>query len=441
MIEMDRFAQEQVRKWTSAQRRKPLIVRGARQVGKTWLVEHVAATVFESVVKVDLEKRRDLHVHFGANLDPKVIVRNLELDRGVRIMPGKTLLFLDEIQACPRAIMALRYFYEQMPELHVIAAGSLLEFALGEVSVPVGRIQYLHIYPMTFREYLLGIGNDVASECAARHPSEVDEGMQRQLLKELKTYLFVGGMPECVQVYRETGSLVEAFKVQAEIIGSYRDDFAKYAPRVDHACLDTVLLNVSRQVGEQIKYTRLDEHHSGPTNRRAFELFCKARVIHKIASSDPSGLPLRATANEKRFKAAMLDIGIMQSLCQVSADMELRQDDLLAIYRGRLAEQFVAQELIASHASEIFYWSREARGSSAEVDYLAVRDGKIVPVEVKSGAGGSLRSLRLMLNNYRNCPEGVVLYSGTYAHRPEQRLTFMPLYYAASVGDPRAEVV
>lgn len=438
---MYRRAQEQLVKWTAARRRKPLVVRGARQVGKTWLVEHVAANLFESLVKIDLEKRRDLHAHFGDNLDPKVIVQHLELESGKRIEPGKTLLFLDEIQACPRAIMALRYFYEQMPELHVIAAGSLLEFALGEISVPVGRIQYLHLYPMTFGEYLRGIGNEVAAETAARHPAEVDKGLQRQLLKELKTYFFVGGMPESVDVYRESGSLVEAFKAQADVIGSYREDFAKYTPRVNEACLDAVLLSVACQVGEQIKYTRLDDARSGPTNRRAFDLLCKARVIHKIASCAPSGLPLRATANEKRFKAAMLDIGLMQSLCQVPVELELRQEDLLAIYRGRLAEQFVAQELIAGHSSEIFYWAREARGSSAEVDYLAVRDGQIVPVEVKSGAGGSLRSLHLMLNTYRNCPEGVVLYSGPYARRPEQRLTFMPLYYAASLGDPRPDVV
>jgi uncharacterized protein len=437
---MYRFAKEQIDKWTVARRRKPLIVRGARQVGKTWLVEHAAAA-FESIIKVDLERRRDLHAHFGDNLDPKVIIRHIELDCGKRIVPGKTLLFLDEIQACPRAIMALRYFYEQMPELHVIAAGSLIEFALSEISMPVGRVQYLHLYPMTFREYLLGMGNEVAAECVARHPSEVDEVLQRQLLKELKTYFFVGGMPESVKVYGETGSLVEAFKAQSEIIGSYRDDFAKYAPRVDHGCLDAVLLNVARQVGEQIKYTRLDDSHSGPTNRRAFDLLHQARVIHKVASSDPSGLPLRASANEKRFKGAVLDIGLMQSLCQVPVEMESRQNDLLAIYRGKLAEQFVAQELIANHSSDIFYWARQARGSTAEVDYLAVRDGRIVPVEVKSGTGGSLRSLHLMLDAYPNCPEGVVLYSGPYAHRPEQRLTFMPLYYAASLGDPRPDVV
>jgi len=436
-----RFAQEQIAKWKTARRRKPLIIRGARQVGKTWLVDHVAARGFDALVKVDLEKRRDLHTHFADDLDPEVIVRRLEVDSGKRIRPGSTLLFLDEVQACPRAIMALRYFYEQMPDLHVVAAGSLLEFALGEISVPVGRVQYLQLYPMTFREYLLGIGNEVAAEAAGQHPSAVDETVQRQLLQELKTYFFVGGMPESVQAYRDTSSLVESFRVQTEIIGSYRDDFAKYTPQVNHACLDAVLLNVARQIGEQIKYTRLDDGHTGPTNRRAFDLLCKARVAHKIPSCSPSGLPLGASANEKRFKAALLDIGLLQNLCRVPVDLELREQNLLDIHRGKLAEQFVAQELIANHSAELFYWSREARSSNAEVDYLTVREGRIVPIEVKSGTGGSLRSLHLMLDAYANCPEGVVLYSGPYAHRPEQRLTFMPLYYAGSIGDPRPDVV
>ena len=201
-----------------------------------------------------------------------------------------------------------------------------------------------------------------------------------------------------------------------------------------------MLLGVARQTGAQIKYTRLDESHTGPTNSRAFDVLRKARVIHKIAACDPSGLPLAASASEKRFKAAMLDIGLLQRLCQVPVDLELRQDDLLAMYRGMLAEQFVAQELIACHAPELFYWGREARGSSAEVDFLVARAGRIVPVEVKSGRGGSLRSLHLMLDTYANCPEGLVLYSGTYASRPELRITFLPLYFAASIGDPRQEV-
>ena len=438
---MYRFAQEQLAKWKSASRRKPLIVRGARQVGKTWLIERFAELQFDELVKVDLEKRRDLHGCFGDDLSAGTVLRRLELDHGRRIVPERSLLFLDEVQACPRAIMALRYLYEQVPELHVIAAGSLLEFAMGEIPVPVGRVQQLHLYPMNFREYLLAIGNRVAADCAIEHPSAVDEAMQRRLLQELKTYFFVGGMPESVQEYRETGSIVAASRVQTEIVGTYREDFAKYAPRADPTCLDAVLLSVARGVGEQIKYARLDRDHSGPTNRRAFDLLRKARVIHRIPSCDPSGLPLGASASDRRFKAALLDIGLLQALCRVPVELELREHDLLAMYRGALAAQFAAQELIASGGPELFYWAREARGSSAEVDYLAIREGRIVPVEVKSGTGGTLRSLHLMLGAYPHCADGVVLYSGTWSRLPEQRLTFVPLYYAGSIGDPRPDIV
>ncbi len=437
---MKRLAEKQVIGWKDSPRRKPLVIRGARQVGKTWLVENVLAEQFDSLVKIDLEKRRDLHIHFAGTLEPRTILSHLELTTG-RIIPGKTLLFFDEIQACPRAIMALRYFYEEMPELHVIAAGSLLEFAFGEISIPVGRVQYLHMYPMTFYEYLLAMGKELMAEHILKQPDTVAGSIQQMILNELRSYFFIGGMPECIKTYRDSGSMVETFHVQSEILDSYRDDFSKYMPRINTMCLDAVFLNVAKSVGEQLKYTRLNDGHSGQMNRKAFDLLVKARIIHKIPACDPSGLPLGATANQKKFKASLLDIGLMQRLCQVPVELELQQENLLAMYRGKLAEQFVAQELLAWHSSELFYWAREARGSNAEVDYLIVRQGKIYPVEVKSGAGGSLRSLHLMLEKYRNCPQGLVLYSGTSKKIPGRKLVFLPLYCVATIGDRRPTVV
>lgn len=430
---MKRLAEKQVLEWKDSQRRKPLIIRGARQVGKTWLVENFLAKQFDSFVKIDLEKRRDVHVHFEGNLDPKTILTYLELEVG-RIIPSKTLLFFDEIQACPRAIMALRYFYEQMPELHVIAAGSLLEFAFGEISIPVGRVQYLHMHPMTFYEYLLAIGKEQMAEYVPKSPVNIAEEIQKMILNELRSYFFIGGMPECVKSYRDSGSMVEAFGVQSEILDSYRDDFSKYKPHIDTTCIDAVFLNVAKSIGEQLKYTRLNDGHSGQMNHKAFNLLAKAKVIHKIPACDPSGLPLGATANLKKFKSTMLDIGLLQRICQVPAELELKQENLLAMYRGKLAEQFVAQEMLAKNSSELFYWARDVRGSSAEVDYLAVRQGIIYPVEVKSGASGSLKSLHLMLEKYQNCPQGLVLYSGTYKELPEQKLIFMPLYCASIIS-------
>ena len=429
---MKRLAEKQIISWKDSPRRKPLIIRGARQVGKTWLVENVLAGSFATFVKIDLEKRRDLHLHFAGNLDPQAILSHLELTVG-RIIPGQTLLFFDEIQACPRAIMALRYFYELMPELHIVAAGSLLEFAFGEISIPVGRVQYLYLQPMTFYEYLLAMGKEVMAEYVLTSPADVDKSVQQSILDQLRTYLFVGGMPEVVKTYREFGSMVEAFQVQSEILDSYRDDFSKYRPRMDPLSLDTVFLNVAKSVGEQLKYTHLNDTNSGQLNRKAFDLLVKARVIYKIPACDPSGLPLGATANPKKFKASMLDIGLLQRLCQVPVELEMQQENLLAMYRGKLAEQFVAQELLAWSGADLFYWARDARGSSAEVDYLTVCKGKIYPIEVKSGSGGSLRSLHIMVDKYPHCPKGLVLYSGTYRELPEQKLIFLPLYSVATI--------
>lgn len=199
--------------------------------------------------------------------------------------------------------------------------------------------------------------------------------------------------------------------------------------------LDAVFLNVAKSVGAQLKYTQLNDAHSSKMNHKAFDLLVKAKIIHKIPACDPSGLPLGATANPKKFKAAMLDIGLLQRLCQIPVELELKEENLLAKYRGKLAEQFVAQEMLAQTSSDLFYWARDARGSSAKIDYLAVRQGNIYPVEVKSGSGGSLRSLHMMLEKYQNCPQGLVLYSSTYKELPEQKLTFMPLYCAAIVSE------
>ncbi len=433
---MKRFVEEELIQWKNSPRRKPLVLRGARQVGKTWLVEQFLAKDFEEFVKIDLEKRRDLHAIFGENLEPKRILNLLELATK-KIIPGRTLLFLDEIQACPRALMALRYFYEEIPDLHVVVAGSLLEFVFAEISIPVGRLHYLYVHPMTFYEYLIALGKASMAEEIRKPPSTLSPVAHEQIMAELKNYFFVGGMPECVKTWRDTVSLRTVAEVQTEILDTYRDDFAKYTPRTDPRCLDAVLLRVAQSVGEQLKYTRLNETHTGPTNRKAFELLAQARIVHKISACNPSGLPLGATANPQKFKAAFLDIGLMQRLCQVPIDMEIQQDDLLAIYRGKLAEQFVAQEMLATSQGAIFYWSRENRGSNAEVDYLVVRNGVIYPVEVKSGASGALRSLHLLLQTYPECPAGFVLSSRPYTQMPEQKLIFLPLYSAAILSEAR----
>lgn len=430
---MYRIIEKSLLEWKKSKRRKPLVLRGARQVGKTWLVREILGKKFEHLALVDLEARRDAHAYFKDNLDPKQILKGIEFITG-RVIPGKTLLFLDEIQACPRAVMALRYFYEEMPELHVVAAGSLLEFAFSQISVPVGRVQYLYIHPMTFYEYLSALGKDVMAEKLLTPPNQAQETIQRAILHELRNYFFIGGMPEAVRTYRDTHSFLETFSVQTNILDSFREDFHKYNPHVAVDCLDAVLTNASRSVGEQLKYTRLDANHNYKTNHKAFDLLVKAKVLHRIASCDPSGLPLGASRG-KRFKACMLDIGLLQRLCGLDAQTVLAEKNLLAMYRGKLAEQFVQQEMLAWHQRELFYWAREAKSANAEVDCLTVRQGRIYPMEVKSGPAGRLKSLHLMLQTYPNCPQGWVLQDAAYNALPDQKLVFWPLYATPLLGD------
>lgn len=429
---MRRYIDDDLTRWKNGTRRKPLILRGARQVGKTWTLKEFGKNNFDSVAAVDLERNPALRRVFDGDLSAARICADLEVLLRQKITPGKTLLFFDEIQACPRAITALRYYYEEMPELHVVAAGSLLEFALKESSFPVGRIQFLNLYPLCFAEYLEAIGNDFAAAAVTGNPSDLSPAVHGLLFEELKKYFFVGGMPACVKAFAETGSLQDAFEVQGEIVESYRMDFAKYTPQVDRFCLDAVFTTLSQSVGQQIKYARLGEGYSNPTLKKAFEALCLANVVRKIPSADPAGLPLGATSSAKVFKALMPDIGLMRYMSGMPSDVEYARTDLLAIYRGAMAEQFVGQEMTVAQNGNVFYWNRPEKSSSAEVDYLAVLEGTIHPIEVKSGATGSLKSLHLFLATYPNGGKAMVFSTRPYADLPEQKITFMPLYCAYS---------
>ena len=432
MSTIQRLIDQNLENWKNSSRRKPLILRGARQVGKTYSITRFGERSFDEVATVDLERNPEWHRVFEGDLNPKRISGDLEILLNRKIVPGKTLLFLDEIQACPRALTALRYFHEELPDLHVIAAGSLLEFAMKEASFPVGRIQFIHLSPLSFVEYLMATGNDEAAHIIMAPPGTLADTIHELLCKELRRYFFIGGMPECVTAYAATGSLRESFEVQAEICETYRMDFAKYAPRANRLCLNAVLTSVAQNVGRQIKYSRLSDGYSNPTLKKAFELLCLAGLIKKVPATDPSGLPLGAAASQKIFKALMVDVGLMRYLTGMPVDVEYGKTDLLDIYRGAMAEQFVGQEMILSQKSALYYWSRRAKGSSAEVDYLSVYAGKIYPVEVKSGPAGRLKSLRLFLGQYHNSPAGIVLSMQPYAELPEKKLTFVPLYFAFS---------
>jgi predicted AAA+ superfamily ATPase len=429
---MKRFIDSALKKWKVHPRRKPLILRGARQVGKTYSLKQFGEQYFSNTAIIDLERNPDWHRIFSGDIRAKKVCAELEVLLNQKIIPGKTLLFIDEIQACPRAVTALRYFLEEMSDLHVVAAGSLLEFALEDIAFPVGRIQFLNLHPLSFAEYLEATGREEAAQIVLGPPKALSQTVHEYLCEELRRYFFVGGMPECVKSYVDSGSVQEAFHVQAEICTTYRMDFSKYAPYADKHCLNAVLTSVAQRVGEQIKYARLAEGYTNPTLKKAFNLLSLANVIRRVPSADPSGLPLGATASGKIFKAVMVDIGLMQHLAGIPSDLEYRKADLMRMYQGALAEQFVGQEMVLSQQGNLYYWSRRAKSSTAEVDFLAVKDGNIFPVEVKSGPSGRLRSMHLVLERYPSCPGGIVLSSRPYSVLSKEKLTFIPLYFAWS---------
>ena len=428
---MDRYIFAGLKNWIHKERRKPLLLRGARQVGKTWLVEKLAKEEFEYYLKIDFEENLELASLFEGDLNPQKICTELELRTGIDIIAGKTLLFIDEIQICPRAIMALRYFYEKMPDLHVIAAGSLLEFALSEISFPVGRIQSMEVHPMNFSEFLLALNYKKAAAICNSPITEVSESTHKFLIEQLRIYWLVGGMPECIKEYENTKSIKRAVEVQDEICETYQMDFNKYKPKTDINCLNTVFSGIAAKVGQQIKYTGLAKDYTIPTVKKAYESLSMARIAKKVKSVSSPGIPLEAHSSDKKFKNLFLDIGLMNRVMGIDYNEALNHKNLLAIYRGQLAEQFVGQEFATATNKQLYYWAREAKSSNAEIDYLSLIEGKFVPIEVKDGPSGKLRSLHLYRKTYQPL-YSVVFHSGQKGVLKDENIIFLPLYFAGS---------
>lgn len=431
---MKRHIEQKLIAWKDSRYRKPLIIRGARQVGKTYTITKFGKEHFEKLIVFDFEQEKSLFKIFNQDLRPEKILMQLEVHADERILPGKALIFFDEIQSCAPAMLSLRYFYEQMADLHIIAAGSLLEFVMAELSFPVGRVEFLWMRPMTFIEFLEASGKNLLAEKIPRYSdfSQINLSIHEKCLDELKLYFLIGGMPEAVFRFLETNSFTEIKKVQELLVHSYLQSFMKYNKRVDIDSLEYVLQQIPRQIGNQVKYTNLDPQRRIEKTKSSIQVLQRALIIHQVRSSVASGLPLGADVSAKIFKYIFLDIGLMQHICGIDPNELLQNNDIMNVYRGALAEQFVGQELLAGQtASEnnfLYYWSRHKRNSSAEVDFLIVRGGEIYPVEVKSGPTGKLRSMHLFLKEHRHCPKGIVLTSSVYEKSLVDNLIFLPLY-------------
>jgi len=397
---LKRLSEIRMETWFMSAYRKPLIIRGARQVGKSTLVRNFAAGRGLVLHEVNLERHPMAGV-FGTN-DTARILKELEFICGKGPIAGESaLLFLDEIQATPDALQALRYLHEDHPELAVVAAGSLLEFTLADhsFSMPVGRIEYLFMEPMTFEELLAAMNETDLLEFlrSYRVGTLFPDSAHARLLEIQRIHLLFGGMPEAVQRFLETEDPDQVFDVHASIMETYRDDFAKYGGRADMPSLRKVFDFIPMIVGEKFKYSRVDPGTDPRRIRAALELLMDAQVVRKVAHTNATDVPLTASINPKIFKTYMLDCGLMN---QMRGIRWFSMEQLLQrgfVNEGALAEQYVAQHLSTLGKDNarmvLTYWLREGRSSNAEVDFLLQEERRIIPIEVKAGRSGTLRSL------------------------------------------------
>jgi predicted AAA+ superfamily ATPase len=391
---MKRDAIKTLNSWFKKRNRKPLVMRGARQVGKSTLVRLFATEQKLILAEINLEIHRDLNQIFSS-LDLPIIIRAIESLLDLELGPH-TLLFLDEVQATPYALQALRYFYELEPDLPVIAAGSLLEFTLEDhhFSMPVGRIQYLHLGPMTFEEYLLHASPGLHKTLTEWDPEEeLPLTAHRRLSQFHKEYMLMGGMPKVIDSYLSEKSFKESQEIQLNICKTYMDDFAKYAKQKELMDLQQIFRSLPMNLGRKIKYTHLIADQSSIHTKKLLELLERADIFKSIINSAANGIPLDAEIDRKMRKPLFLDVGLCSSLLGLKwSDMDHSFDKL--IHSGNLAEQYVGQHLLAqSHDQTIFYWAREGKKSNAELDYVISQGQHVIPIEVKANKAGSLKSL------------------------------------------------
>ena len=417
--------------WKSDVNHKVLLVRGARQVGKTYIVRELAKD-FKYFLEVNFEKNPDVIHFFDQNLDPVRLCISLSTYYGIPVIDDKTLLFFDEIQSCPKAIQSLRFFYESKPALHVIAAGSLLEFALEDLtSWGVGRIRSIYMYPMSFDEFLLAHNEDALIELKKNASSlnPLNQAFHEKLKDYLKRFLMIGGMPEAVKTFIGSSDLKSVQKVLSDITISYIDDFAKYKSRIPILRLREVLESVVKQSGGKYIYSKAGLLSNPTQAKEALDLLEMAGLVYKVYHSSGQGIPLGSDVNYKVFKALLHDNGIFQQLSGLRLSELLIANNIDMLNKGNIAEAFTGTEMMkysgAFEKGQIYYWHREKRGSTAEVDYLTEQQGQVVPVEVKSGSTGKMQSLNLFIEEKKS-PEGIRISLENFSQYG--KIIVIPLY-------------
>lgn len=389
--------------WKRSDRRKPLVMNGVRQVGKTYALKHFGKSSYKSMAYLNFEKDEKIGQYFEGTLDPKQLLKFLSIHTNVEIEPRHTLLVFDEIQECPKALNSLKYFCEEANDIHVVAAGSLLGVKIsGEKGFPVGKVNFLHMHPMTFFEFLTAVGHeklrDLLEERRSYEP--IPNPLHEQLMLLLKMYFFVGGMPEAVAEYIKTEKLSIVREIQQEILNAYERDFAKHAPPNEIMNITTVWKQAHRQLAKENKkfiFAAIRKSARGRDYEVAIQWLVDAGLIHKSYLVASPKFPLSAYANHDIFKIFLMDIGLLGAQSNLSPQIIIDGDLLFTEFKGALTENFVAQELIAASHKEVYYWASEG---IAKVDFLIEEDHAILPLEIKSGESQKKKSLLVYSQKY-----------------------------------------
>lgn len=433
--------------WKDNPRRKPLLVRGARQVGKSSTIRHLGKN-FKYFLEVNVERNPEVMEFFKGSRDVKSIAAKLSDFFNVPVVPGETLLFLDEIQKCEDVIHSLWFFKEDYPELHVIAAGSLLEFALEELpSFGVGRIRSIYMYPFSFDEFLMAQGLDltVSFKKKAHAEQPLPELAHKELVSQLRSFYLVGGLPAAVSEWIETRSYIEVSHIHNDIIDTYNDDFSKYKQRFSPILLRQVLRSVALQAGKKFVFSEVSNDIKSTVIREALHLLTLAGLVIPVIHSNANGLPLGAEEDRRYIKYLFFDTGVMQTLLGMSASDILTSTEVELVNKGGMSEMFAGLELIKYQdcfiKPDIYYWQNTNKNSQAEVDYVFAHRGMVFPIEVKSGRQGSMQSLWIFMRQHHlhdamRCslePFGEFVYYDPKDNDFQRHVEIIPLYAISNI--------
>ena len=424
---MYRIAIEKLYKWKNSKRRKPLIIEGARQVGKTWLMKEFGKQAYADTVYINFDSNSRMADLFSADLDTDRLIMGLELYAGRKINPDNTLLIFDEVQEVPRALASLKYFYENAPQYHIVCAGSLLGIALHQgTSFPVGKVDFLKLYPLSFSEFLMATGNERFAELLKKQDYEMITSFKQTYIDALKHYYFVGGMPEAVQSFAESKDFNEVRAIQKRILAAYEQDFSKHAPNEIVPKIRMLWNSIPSQLARENKkfiYGLVREGGRAREYETAIMWLSDCGLVHKVSRVNAAGIPLKAYEDLKAFKLFIVDVGLLGCMTGLRQRTLLDGDDLFVEFKGALTEQYVCQQLKTIDDLGIYYYTND-RGS-CEIDFVVDTGEQIVPIEVKAETNLRAKSLKTYRERFE--PE-LSVRTSMADYKKEDWLLNLPLY-------------